>query len=73
MKTAVMHLYFEDECPRIGCGWRHVSVKVGRKWVYFTYPPNGGTRVKVRKDVAEKIMGRRSYAELLGNVVAEAI
>jgi len=26
-------IYFEDECPRIGCGWRRVFVKVGRKWV----------------------------------------
>ena len=27
---------FEDECPRIGSGWRWCSVKVGRKWVHLT-------------------------------------
>lgn len=30
-----MRLYFEDEAPRIGSGWRTVEVKVGRKWVRF--------------------------------------
>lgn len=30
-----MRLFFEDEAPRIGAGWRKVHVKVGRKWVVF--------------------------------------
>ncbi len=30
-----MRLFFEDEAPRIGSGWRKVHVKIGRKWVVF--------------------------------------
>ncbi len=28
-----MRIFLHDEAPRIGCGWRLVSVKVGRDWV----------------------------------------
>lgn len=33
MKTIVAHLYLQDECVRIGCGWRTVTMTFGRKWV----------------------------------------
>lgn len=26
-------VYFQDEAPRIGCGWRRCDVIVGRKWI----------------------------------------
>jgi hypothetical protein len=32
-KRSDMTVYFQDEAPRIGCGWRAVViVKRGRKW-----------------------------------------
>ena len=33
MQTQRVKIFFEDEAPRLGCGWRWVYVKVGRKWV----------------------------------------
>lgn len=33
MQTQQMKIYFEDEAPRIGCGWRLVAVTIGRKWI----------------------------------------
>lgn len=41
MKLQKIRAYFEDECPKIGCGWRTVMVKTGRKWIYFIDPYNG--------------------------------
>ena len=35
MKTFEHWLYLQDEAPFIGCGWRYVSVQLGRKWVYI--------------------------------------
>jgi hypothetical protein len=26
-------IYFQDEAPRLGCGWRFVTAQIGRKWV----------------------------------------
>ena len=40
-----MRLFFEDEAPRIGSGWRTVHVKVGLKWVFFQ---EVATKVKVK-------------------------
>jgi len=28
-----MKIHFQDEAPRIGNGWRLVTVEIGRKWV----------------------------------------
>jgi hypothetical protein len=40
-------VYFYDEAPRIGSGWRTVFVKEGRKWAHIYYPPiHGGVRLK---------------------------
>lgn len=47
-----MRLFFEDEAPRIGSGWRTVEVKVGRKWVFFTDTSNGN---RVRLPVTEAL------------------
>lgn len=33
MRNYVADIYFQDEAPRLGCGWRRCAVKVGRKWV----------------------------------------
>ena len=47
-----MRIYFEDEAPRIGSGWRTVDIKVGHKWVYFT---DNVTDVRVRKALKDAI------------------
>jgi len=36
MKSIDHLIYFKDECPRVGSGWRKVQVKLGRKWVYIS-------------------------------------
>ena len=36
MKKQRHWLYLSNELPRIGCGWRLVDVKLGRKWVHVT-------------------------------------
>ncbi|HZP68393.1 MAG TPA: hypothetical protein VFB29_00500 [Pseudolabrys sp.] len=33
MKQQRVKIFFEDEAPRLGCGWRYVTVTIGRKWV----------------------------------------
>lgn len=33
MQTQRVKIFFEDEAPRLGAGWRIVNVQVGRKWV----------------------------------------
>ena len=35
MKTARYWLLLHDELPRIGSGFRHVDVSIGRKWVHI--------------------------------------
>lgn len=62
-----MRVYFHDEAPRIGCGWRLVSVKVGREWVRLA---SRGGRAKLTKsawaaiarhgvEIAERKRGKR--------------
>lgn len=41
MKTIVAHIYLQDECPRIGCGWRTVNMMFGRKWLRFVERATG--------------------------------
>jgi hypothetical protein len=36
METETHLIYFTDDAPRVGSGWRRVDVKVGRKWVHLT-------------------------------------
>ena len=33
MQTQQVKIFFEDEAPRLGSGWRWVTVRIGRKWV----------------------------------------
>lgn len=47
---ATVRIFFEDEAPRIGSGWRTVHVRVGRKWVFFT---DTVTKARVRKPLSE--------------------
>lgn len=35
METQRLRIFLQDECPRIGCGWRTVTVAIGRKWVHL--------------------------------------
>lgn len=35
LPAGTLRVYLEDDCPRIGCGWRLVTAKVGRKWTYL--------------------------------------
>ena len=33
MQIDRVKIFFHDEAPRIGCGWRWVEARIGRKWV----------------------------------------
>lgn len=50
-----MRIYLEDECPRIGSGWRTVEIKMGRKWAHLIDTANGH-RARLPKDEAERII-----------------
>jgi hypothetical protein len=52
-----MRLFFEDEAPRIGSGWRTVEVKVGRKWVRFTDTASNAKARLALKDAFPIILG----------------
>jgi hypothetical protein len=50
-----MRVYFEDEAPRIGSGWRTIYVTVGYKWARIRCAASGrGTRLP--RGVFDKIM-----------------
>lgn len=53
MAEHTVTIYFEDECPRIGAGWRTVTVKEGRKWAYLTTA--SGRRQKITLDLLDKL------------------
>jgi len=41
-KTMIeQRIYFMDEAPRIGCGYRDCTVKIGRRWVRITERATG--------------------------------
>lgn len=44
MQTKQVKIFFEDEAPRIGSGWRLVTVQVGRKWVRVRGPQDRRAR-----------------------------
>ncbi len=53
-------IWFADEAPRIGSGYRIVNVKKrGRKWVHLEYWPGGSQGHKIntrlRKSVFERL------------------
>lgn len=56
MRVIMARLYFEDEAPQIGCGWRVVNVTVGRKWVRVSVPANGA-RARFARSQFTKIFG----------------
>lgn len=46
-----MRVYFKDEAPRIGSGWRRVEVvREGSKWVTVRYAPKPPRRKGTRKE-----------------------
>lgn len=54
MNSEPLYVYFQDECPRLGAGWRMVLVKVGYKWVRLTDAL--GRRTKIKRGVWEHIV-----------------
>lgn len=30
------YIYFQDECPKIGAGWRVVNIREGDKWAHLS-------------------------------------
>ena len=55
MKRIKTRIFFEDEAPRIGCGWRWVTVIVGHKWVRVV-ETSTGARAKFSIKQFEQIM-----------------
>ena len=55
MSIATMRVYFEDEAPRIGAGWRTVHVVLGYKWARIKCAASGrGCRLP--RSLFDKIM-----------------
>ncbi len=53
-------VYFEDEAPRIGAGWRPVEATVGYKWVKLKTP--GADRgTKIKRSVWDNLRKDESY------------
>ena len=48
-------LFFHDEAPQIGSGYRSVYVIVGRKWAFIHCPFTGATK-KFIKSIYENIL-----------------
>lgn len=47
-------VFFQDEAPRIGCGWRKIEVvQKGYKWVRVSY--QGGQCVRLKRRVWDDI------------------
>ena len=55
MTETKIRIYLEDEAPRIGSGWRTVSVKIGRKWTYITDTATK-RRARLKRVDADKIL-----------------
>lgn len=54
------HVYFEDEAPRLGSGWRIVLAAIGHKWVRLRVPnAERGTRIK--RPVWDKLRKDQRY------------
>jgi hypothetical protein len=50
-------IYFEDQCRRIGSGWRVVIVEEGEKWAHLTSPVSGA-RAKMLLDDFDELEQR---------------
>jgi len=46
-------VHLDGQCPRLGCGRRHLWAIVGRKWVHLA--DNAGTRAKMKKAEFERV------------------
>jgi hypothetical protein len=68
MKTGKFRVYFEDEAPTIGSGWRPVIAKIGYKWVHVR-DPNAQRGKKIKRDVWDKL---RKEARYEGQAVQES-
>jgi hypothetical protein len=53
-----MRVYFEDEAPRIGAGWRTVHVtSLGYKWARLKCAASG-RGVRIRRAVFDQLAGK---------------
>lgn len=52
-ETYRAHIYFQDECPRIGAGWRVVNVREGDKWAYLS--TDTGRKARIKIDLWDKL------------------
>lgn len=58
MTATKLQVYFEDEAPRIGAGWRLVYAKIGRKWVRLV-EHGSGHRTKLSRKTFNTLKIRR--------------
>lgn len=54
MTTQRFNVYFEDEAPRIGAGWRVVEATIGYKWVKLRVP-NAERGTKILRSVWDRL------------------
>lgn len=57
MTPTAVEIYFHDEAPKIGCGWRRCNIEVGRKWVRITERATGA-RVRLPKSRLQTLKPR---------------
>lgn len=55
MQTYEKRIYLQDECPRLGSGWRTLFVRKGRKWAYLS--DRMGRKQRVTLKLLAEIMG----------------
>ena len=53
--TFEARVYFEDEAPRIGAGWRTVFITFGWKWARIRCKASG-RGVRLKREIAEAIL-----------------
>lgn len=51
--TFKARIYFHDEAPRLGCGVRTVTIRIGRKWVRIS--DHMGRAVRFHRRVYEQL------------------
>jgi hypothetical protein len=55
-------VYFEDEAPKIGAGWRLVYATVGRKWVRLK-ESGSGHKAKLKVETWKQLKRREAEYE----------
>lgn len=53
MEVRRAYIYFEDECPRIGSGWRVVDVREGDKWAHLS--TETGRKARITLDTLDRL------------------